>query len=142
MLFQLLIILNLFVTNPDLETIRDLYSKSVYSEKTTTLVLIDKADGFSEKSMAKAYKAAGLALMAKHKFSPWDKLSYLKKASNLFDEAVKSDINNVEIRFLRLSIEFNTPSFVGMSKNIETDKAMILKTLRPSIQKKKITKWL
>jgi hypothetical protein len=127
-MFAFIFFLMTFI-NPDLETIRDLYAKSVYSEKTTK-ILIEKADGFDNKPLATAYKAAGLALMAKHKFSPWDKMSYLKKASELFEEAVKSDLNNVEVRFLRLSIEVNTPSFVGMSKNVQTDSQAIIRNYK------------
>ncbi len=76
-----------------------------------------------------AYRAASEAMMARVVWNPISKLSQVVKYAELMEEAVNSDEDNIEIRFLRLSIEYNIPKFLGMSKHLEQDTDMIVKNL-------------
>jgi hypothetical protein len=76
-----------------------------------------------------AYKGAAEALMAKHVFNPYSKISYLNQSKKTFEKAVAADSRNVEIRFLRFSVQHYVPGFLGYSSNLDDDKEVILKNL-------------
>jgi hypothetical protein len=75
-----------------------------------------------------AYKAAAEAIRARDA-SMFNKLTYVQNASKLFDQAVKLDTDNAEIRFLRLSVESNLPAFLGLSPHVEEDRQFLVQTL-------------
>lgn len=75
-----------------------------------------------------AYKAAAEAIRARDA-SMFNKLTYVQNASKQFDQAVKLDGDNAEIRFLRLSVESNLPSFLGLSQHVDEDREFLLHTL-------------
>lgn len=77
----------------------------------------------------KAYKATSEAMLARVVWNPFTKLSQVMKYSELMETAVLEDQENIEIRFLRLSIEYNLPKFLGMSKNMTVDRDTIVSNL-------------
>ncbi|MCC2548679.1 hypothetical protein LJY25_19680 [Hymenobacter sp. BT175] len=74
------------------------------------------------------YKAAAEAIRARDA-SMFNKLTYVQNASRLFDQAVKLDADNAEVRFLRLSVESNLPAFLGLSAHVEQDRQFLINTL-------------
>jgi len=113
-----------------LETARAYYlkggtdSKSAESLKTLTT-------GKTE-AIYKAYNGVAWGFLAKHNNNPVNKLSYVKKSLSLLNDAVLADAINVEVRFLRFSVEENIPSIVSFTSHVAGDKAMILNNLLPS----------
>ncbi len=77
----------------------------------------------------KAYQAVSEALLAQVVWNPFSKLSQVVKYDKQMVEAVKADPTNIEIRFLRLAIEYNLPSFLGMSEHVEEDTDMIVRNM-------------
>lgn len=75
-----------------------------------------------------AYKAAAEAIRARDA-SMFNKLTYVQNASRQFEQAVKLDAHNPEIRFLRLSVESNLPAFLGLSQHVDEDRQFLLNTL-------------
>jgi hypothetical protein len=75
-----------------------------------------------------AYKAAAEAIRARDA-SMFNKLTYVQNANKLFDQAVKLNADNPEIRFLRLSVESNLPAFLGLSQHVEDDRQFLVQTL-------------
>lgn len=71
------------------------------------------------------YYGAYLAIWANHVWNPMDKLSTFKKGKKELENAIKEDHNNVELRFLRLSIQSNVPGILNYDQNIKTDLAFI-----------------
>ena len=55
-----------------------------------------------------------------------EKLKYFNRGSEKIDSAVDEDSSNIEIRFIRLVIQMNTPAFLNYDENIEEDKAFLL----------------
>ncbi len=76
-----------------------------------------------------AYRAASEAMMARVVWNPVSKFAQVLKYADMMEEAVKSDEDNIEIRFLRLSIEYNIPKFLGMSKHLKEDTDIIVQNL-------------
>ncbi|MFM6984708.1 MAG: hypothetical protein ACKOXF_11295 [Chitinophagaceae bacterium] len=99
-------------------------SKSAESLKTLT-------SGKTE-AIYKAYHGVAWGFMAKHSNNPVNKLDYVKKGLAFLNDAVLADAINVEIRFLRFSVEENIPSIVSFTSHVKGDKAMILTNLTSS----------
>lgn len=79
-----------------------------------------------------AYKACGLMMYAKYLLNPLDKLSSFSKGKSLLEKCVHKEPKSLEIRFLRLAMQSKSPSFLGYSDEIETDKVFIVKHFKSS----------
>lgn len=77
----------------------------------------------------KAYKAVSEAMLAQVMWNPFMKLSQVKKYNSLMQMAVDQDEDNIEIRFLRLAIEFNLPRFLGYSVHLDEDLDAIINNI-------------
>jgi hypothetical protein len=69
------------------------------------------------------------ALKAKHAWNPYYKVKYLNDAQKTLQTAVNREPDNVEIRFMRFSIEHNVPGFLGYTKHLIADKEEMIKQL-------------
>ena len=59
-----------------------------------------------------------------------DKKEFFKEGISLIESAVKADGSNIEIRYIRMSVQENSPRFLGYHKNIDEDKEFILKNYK------------
>ncbi len=110
-----------------IKTVKADLVKAVESSKTTDS-LYNRLEALPTKSaILTAYIGALQALKAKHAWNPYSKISNVNRSLKTLAKAVKMDRENLEIRFIRFSIEYNTPSFLGYGKNLEEDKMEILK---------------
>ncbi len=82
-----------------------------------------------QSSTVKAYQGAAKAMMADRVSSPFAKYSYFTEGTELLEEAIQADPSNAELRYLRLLIQTNCPSFLGYSENIETDFERIMRSI-------------
>ena len=83
------------------------------------------ADYKDHDGLVLAYKGASEAIRARDA-SMFNKLTYVQDASRTFEQAVSIDPRNPEIRFLRFTVESNLPGFLGLSKHVDEDKALLL----------------
>ena len=112
-----------------LEAIRKEFHKAVLDpEESDTfygyLLNVQSAD-----PTIKAYKAVSEAMLAQVLWNPFSKFSQVRKYSRQMEMAVMEDTENLEIRFLRLAIEYNLPRFLGMSSHLYEDRDMILENI-------------
>lgn len=70
------------------------------------------------------------ALKAKQSWNPYNKLKYVALSQRTMKIAVEKDPNNLEIRFMRFSIQHYTPAFLGFSKDLEEDRKVIVKQFK------------
>ncbi|WP_051296137.1 hypothetical protein [Eisenibacter elegans] len=93
-----------------------------------------------------AYKGAIEGIRADQALFPLEKLALLQQAQSYFDKAVKAAPDEVEIRFLRFTIEHNIPTLLMLSVHLEQDLRFIIKNLGQSpLQedlKRRISKFL
>ena len=85
------------------------------------------ADYQASDALVLAYKAAAEAIRARDA-SMFNKLTYVQQAARTFEQAVALDSENPEIRFLRFSVESNLPAFLGLSKHVDEDRTLLLKS--------------
>jgi hypothetical protein len=75
------------------------------------------------------YIATLHALKAVHSWNPYNKIKYLNRAERDYKQAVTIDPHNMEIRFMRFSVEHNVPGWLGYNKNLDDDRKTIIQQL-------------
>jgi hypothetical protein len=106
----------------DINTIRTKYYSAIENENECEKLFKELELVQNNSGLLKAYYAATTALMAKHSWSPATKISYVNKSQELFSEAILKSPKIIEIRYLRLQVENNTPAILNLSKHLESDK--------------------
>src|SRR5690606_37140217 len=111
--------------------IRSAYLKAVESAEITAQLGGELAKiNSSNKPVLLAYKGGVSTLKAKFAKSRSDKKEFFKEGVSLIESAVKADVSNIEIRYIRMSVQENSPRFLGYHKNIDEDKEFILKNYK------------
>lgn len=128
-LFLIPFLLSKIVVGYDIEKIRINYIKAVNDSKKSEKFYKELSAIAKPDALILAYLGSAQAIRAKHAWNPVNKMSYLKQGSKTLDAAVNSASNNLEVRFLRFSLEHFLPPFLGYSKHLETDKDKILELL-------------
>ena len=126
-----------------LTEVRNAYEKSVYNEQTAVSLLNYLTS--SNNPTFLGYKGAVTIVMARHVMSPNKKLNYFKTGKNVLEQAIQKEPLNVELRFIRFSIQCNAPKFLDYHSNIYGDKVLLLKAVKAIKDvdlKKRITKFL
>jgi len=101
--------------------------KAVESSKITDSIY-SKLNALPNKSaLITGYLGTVEALKAKHSWNPYSKIKYVKVSLNTMQKAINLDPENLEIRFMRYSIEHYTPGFLGLSKHLTVDRKEIIK---------------
>ncbi len=129
--FLLLIGLFSFTTYAtDIKEVRNQYRYAKESEgnaeKFYQLVL--KMD-HENNNILSAYYGCALTLKASFAKKRGDKISFFKQGKKLIDMAIAKDMNNIELRMIRLSVQVNAPKITRYFKNIDEDKAYITKNI-------------
>ncbi|NCD71371.1 hypothetical protein [Mucilaginibacter agri] len=104
------------------QLIRAIDSKQITDSLYQSLGLFPQRTG-----VINAYRGALEALKAKHAWNPYYKIKYLNDAEDTFKQAVTQDPHNIEIRFMRFSVEHNVPGFLGYTKNLTADKEEMIR---------------
>lgn len=80
----------------------------------------------------KGYVGALHLAKSKH-VSIFKKMQFFNKGVALLEEAISKASENVELRFLRLTIQINLPGFLGYSDKISTDKSFVIKNYHQAL---------
>ena len=92
------------------------------------------------RAIADRARASGATmLMAKYTANPFSKLEYFKEGKTLLENAIASNKNDIELRFLRCAIQENLPAFLDYNDNLDEDKNYIMKYM-PMMDKKDVRK--
>ncbi|MDO6758604.1 hypothetical protein Q4566_00210 [Tamlana sp. 2_MG-2023] len=127
MKYLLILTLLLITQSVDLEVIRSDYKYAAQdSSKIEALYQDLESVTKTDRAELVAYKGAAVALMAKEANSIKGKKDGFLEGTGLVEYAVERESNNIEVRFVRLSIQQNIPKFLRYYSDIENDKAFIL----------------
>lgn len=93
----------------------------------------------SKNNLLVGYHGAVLLGMARHDGNVFKKMSYFGDGKDLLEKSIQVDPDNIELRFLRLTIQTHMPSFLGYSESKESDKKFVVSHLEeaPSEEFKK-----
>ncbi|MCA5006767.1 hypothetical protein [Sphingobacterium bovistauri] len=128
---SLILVFNLFIVNAqslNLHDVRKDFNRGVKDE-----VLCKKYLSLLQKNakspLEKGYQAAFNMFMAKHTSNPFKKMGYFKDGKKLLESQIKLESNNIELRFIRLSIQYHIPDYLGYKENINEDKEYLVSNL-------------
>ncbi len=126
-LFFIALFVSMAVNAQDVNRLRAVYPEAVENAEINA-GLYDELEGVSASSKAilAAYKGAVSTIKAKFAKSRKDKKDYFKDGVSLIESAIVAEPSNIEIHYLRLSVQENSPRFLGYHKNIEEDKQFIM----------------
>ncbi len=111
------------------KTLRHQVVQALTSSKTTDSLYNSLKAAHSRSPLITGYMGTLLALKAKHHWNPYYKLKYVSDAEKTFAKAIAADPHNMEIRFLRFSVDHKLPRLLGYNKNMEADKTEIMAQL-------------
>jgi hypothetical protein len=72
------------------------------------------------------YQGAVMMVMAKYHFNPVSKLNSFQSGKLLLEKSILHAPENIELRYLRLTIQYHAPIFLDYNKSIQQDKAFIM----------------
>ena len=128
----LFIISTLFMTlgvrnEPELSMLRGLFYKSAEDKTAASKFFLLVANvNRNSTPLLICYKGVAEMMQAKHGFNPFNKLARFNSGRMLIEQSICKDPDNLELRFLRLSIQSNLPSFLGYKSKIEADKNKLI----------------
>lgn len=109
----------------DLPRIKKLMVKAVESQEITNDLFQELSALKSQDPLIWAYIATLEGLKAKHSWNPYNKLKFVSRSQKLIAKAVEARPDDLEIRFMRFSLQHYTPEFLGFSKNLDEDRQVI-----------------
>lgn len=117
----------------DVLQLRNLYYQAYENEAASDefFKVMKRMENTSDPLML-GYQGMSHLLQAKFSYNPYIKLASFRKGKELLDRAAALAPRDLEIRFLRFSVQTNAPKFLGYTGHIESDKALILKAWKTS----------
>lgn len=112
--------------NFSLEEARMNYNKAS-NDKKICEQMIEELETKTQDPVLLAYLGGFQTVWAKHVGSPIAKLSTFKQGRKNIEKSIAKDPNNVELRFIRCSVQKNAPKILGYHSNIKEDIAFIEK---------------
>lgn len=125
-----LILLTSVSSEMTISEIRALFKRAATEEQACTKLIYSLKKEAVQTPVYGAYKASALMIHAKYVSNPLDKLSTFSKGKKLLEQTVMTHPLDLEIRFLRLTMQVNAPSFLGYNDAISRDKKFILENLK------------
>ncbi len=108
----------------DLSEARQLYLRSA-EEEAAAEELLQFAEAKQDKPLFLGYKAAAEMMLAKHVINPLSKMSHFNRGKKAIAKAIEAKPSSLELRFLRFSVQSETPDFLGYKDNLEEDKKIL-----------------
>lgn len=118
------------VAPEEIKTIKQAMYRAIESSRVTDSLYRQLLARRTTAPLLIAYIGTLEALKAKHSWNPYNKLKFVALSQKTLKTAISREAENLEIRFMRFSIQHYTPSFLGYSKNLDEDRRMIVKQFR------------
>lgn len=102
---------------------RDLFN-TAHVNKEDCNALIELTTN-SESIVTRGYNASALMVSSKYQINPFKISKIFNEGKGLLEDLISENFDEVELRYLRYTIQLNTPKFVGYNKAIENDRRII-----------------
>jgi len=121
------VLISTLALTTDLAEVRKAYRNAANNQANTIKLHKNlSAIHASDDVLLLAYKGATLTLMAKYAKGAKTKTGYFKEGKKLIEQSISAAPKNIELRYIRLSVQENAPKIVRYKKNISEDKEYIL----------------
>jgi hypothetical protein len=114
---------------PDPKVLRKQLLVALERRSLTDSLYKELASAANKSPINVCYLGVVQALKAKHAWNPYFKVKFLNDSEKTLQTAVSREPDNIEIRFMRFSIEHNVPGFVGYNKHLAADKDEMIRQL-------------
>ena len=132
----------LFLNIPKLGQVRDLYRQADASKKQSeSFHVLLKDVSMADGPTLMGYKAASEALLSKYAQGIKNKKEEFDVAVSQLEKIIKNNPENIELYFIRLSIQENAPKILKYHNNINEDKSFILSNIE-RIDDKDLSRYL
>lgn len=127
----LILAISVTLLSIDIDTVRKAYKEAGQND-TEIEAFSNLLAGVTKKDDVTlvAYKGASITLLAKNEKKIKDKKRLVVEGVSYVEYAIEKEPNNIEVRFIRLGIQENTPKILKYKGNIEEDKQFILKQFK------------
>ncbi len=125
----LLISIAYSVDSVNYSNLRNLYSEAANDKYKAKLLMSECETYMSDNYIAKGYYGATKMLMAKYYFNPYSKLKTFSEGKSIIESAIASNPSSTELRYLRFTIQTNSPSYLGYKSEINSDKQFLISSL-------------
>jgi len=115
--------------NYDLKEVRILFYKTPESKQAANDLYTKMEDVTEDLPILYGYKGMSELMICYHAFNPIVKLKYFYRGIHKLDKAIEDDKNNVELHYLRFSVQCNVPAFINYRSNIDEDKQIVINYL-------------
>lgn len=105
----------------DLESVRAGYHLLPKDKALCRIMLAQMAEKIDHSATHLAYYGGLQAIWAGHASNPMSKLNSFIDGKKNIEQAVRKEPDNLEIRFIRLSIQKNAPVLLAYNSSIEED---------------------
>ena len=112
------------------DELRELFYRAS-DDKAVAQQFYDKLSAADESSppLLLGYQGMACFMVCYHSLNPYSKIKYFIRGKNALDKAIQLEPKNVELRYLRFSVQTNAPEFLGYMRSIKDDKAFLLDAL-------------
>jgi len=124
-----------------LDDVRKNYSQLATDKKMCSELLAQLEKNKDQSLTHLAYLGSLQTIWANHVFSPISKLKTFNKGKKNIEQAIKKEPDNVELRFIRLSVQKNAPTFLEYHSNIKED-IQFIKNNRSQIKSNVINQYI
>lgn len=122
----LLISTSSYANLPSQAEVRSVFQQAAKEEKSCR-GLIKMLEVYNEKNspVLAGYKACATMMLAKYVFNPFTKLSHFSKGKSLLEKCIAADKQNIELRFLRYTVQRKAPFFLNYNSAIKQDRSIL-----------------
>lgn len=115
------------VSIEEIRSIKQVMYRAIGSSRVTDSLYNKLVDKKSQNALIIAYIGTLEALKAKHSWNPYNKIRFVSRSQKTMKRAVNAVPDNLEIRFMRFTIQHYTPAFLGYSSELDEDRMVIVK---------------
>ncbi len=112
--------------------LRNQFEEACKDEKAANDLFQSLIETKQPSPLVSGYSGAVEAVLARYNLNPLQKYRFCKNGLSKLSSAIETTPASIELRYLRLIVEYNLPSFLSMSEHIDEDKNAILTMIKNS----------
>lgn len=141
-MIRILLLATLFLLpSADISRVRSLFLSAAQSEDKVNELIKLTENAPNADVVMRGYHGAARTLLAKYSINPITKMNHFNKGKKILESALAVAPDNIELRYLRLTIQENVPSILGYSDMIGKDRAY-LKAKLPGLADAQLAKMI
>jgi hypothetical protein len=137
LLIKLFFVLNFLsvISNPEIVAIRELYeiadkTKENYNKFIAILGISKSLDAATKLG----YDGASEMIAAAHAYNPLTKLKHFNTGKKILEAAIFNNKNNIELRYLRYTIQEHSPSLLAYKSDMQEDKIFLMQNISEKLK--------